>query len=128
MKEEKKHNPWVRLQQWNARQADKEDHLIEDKAEEKVEVKSAYKEPEVVSESIVPAPLEKPHLNLYEKDTLHWTIHKEVYNAWLDALSHDKRQHILSHPDSPEANRFNDSVSHEVSQKVQYSINILGKK
>jgi hypothetical protein len=120
--EEKSQNPWVRLRNWNA--ATKQ----VDTVEEKVEVKSAYKEPEVVSESIAPTPVEKPHLNLYEKDTLHWAIHKEVYNRWLDSLSQEKSQHILSHPNSPEANKFNDGIAAEVEAQVQYSRNILGKK
>ena len=121
--EEKSHNPWVRLRNWNASQIEKED-----KVEEKVEVKSAYKKPEVVAESVAPMPNEKPHLNLYEKDTLHWSIHKEVYTKWLDSLPQEKRQHILSHPNSPEANKFNEGIATEVDEKVAYSRDVLGKK
>ena len=128
--EEKKHNPWVRLREWNAKNHPPKGGVAhqEDEVEEKAEVKSAYKEPEVVSESIAPTPVEKPHLNLYEKDTLHWTIHKEVYTKWLDSLSLEKRQHILSHPNSSEAKKFTDDIAHEVDAQVAYSRNILGKK
>ena len=127
MKEEKKYNPWVRLRDWNAKNYPPEGGITEQPKEE-AEVKPAYKEPEVVRESIAPAPHEKPHLNLYEKDTLHWSIHKDVYNKWIDSLSHDKRQHILMHPNSPEAKAFNDGIAAEVDEQVTYSRNILGKK
>ena len=128
--EEKTHNPWVRLREWNAKNHEPSGGAVrqENEAKEKVEVKSAYKEPEVVSESIAPTPVEKPHLNLYEKDTLHWAIHKEVYTKWLDSLSQEKRQHILSHPNSPEANKFNDGIAVEVGAQVRYSRDILGKR